>query len=348
VLAILALVGQQPVGGPSRIDRPHATARAASAATTGATASPCNYFADPHGRKGGAGSSGDPVSSAQELVELLEPGEVGCLRDGVYEGGVTFRRGGTHMQPVTLTSAPGSSATLQGVVWVARTASDVVLRGLRLDGSTTNGAPSPQVNGSRVTLAANNITNGHTAICLILGGDFRNYGIAHRSTVKGNRIHDCGRLPATNHDHGIYIEGARGVQVSSNSIYDNADWGIHLFPNAKHVVIRHNVVFHNGRGIIIAGNRHQASSDNVVEDNIIGGSTLGSEVSTFWDGMRGEKNLVTRNCLWNDAHPTIGDHRGMEVRGNDVRRPHFVDEPGGDFRSAPDDPCSGRGLGPAG
>jgi hypothetical protein len=48
-----------------------------------------------------------------------------------------------------------------------------------------------------------------------------------------DRMHDCGRLPPTNHDHGVYVEGAVDTVISDSLIYDNANRGIQLFPNAQ-------------------------------------------------------------------------------------------------------------------
>ena len=65
--------------------------------------------------------------------------------------------------------------------------------------------------------------------------------------ITGNRIHDCGRLPATNHDHGIYISNAVGTVVRSNWIYSNADRGVQLYPNADDSIVTRNVISATGR-----------------------------------------------------------------------------------------------------
>ena len=72
------------------------------------------------------------------------------------------------------------------------------------------------------------MTNGHTAICFNVGHP--QYGRAGSllidgTTIRGNRIHNCGRLPPANHDHGIYVVHATGTEISENVIYDNADRG---------------------------------------------------------------------------------------------------------------------------
>ena len=48
--------------------------------------------------------------------------------------------------------------------------------------------------------------------------------------IERNRIHDCGELPATNHQHGIYVAHAIGTVIRDNWIYDNADRGFSFTP----------------------------------------------------------------------------------------------------------------------
>ena len=59
--------------------------------------------------------------------------------------------------------------------------------------------------------------------------------------------------PVTGHDHGIYVEGANGVRITNNLIYDNADYGIHLYPDAEGTYVARNVIDGNGGGVIFAG-----------------------------------------------------------------------------------------------
>ena len=73
--------------------------------------------------------------------------------------------------------------------------------------------------------------------------------------IEGNRIHDCGELPAANHDHGIYVGNAAGRSIRDNWIYDNADRGIQLYPDADRTAITGNVIDGNGQGVIFGGER---------------------------------------------------------------------------------------------
>ena len=83
-----------------------------------------------------------------------------------------------------------------------------------------------------MTISGTDITNHHTGICMSLGS-LDTYGRADRAMIRDNHIHDCGRMPATNYDHGIYVAAADDVVIRDNFIYDNADRGIQLYPDAQ-------------------------------------------------------------------------------------------------------------------
>ena len=70
--------------------------------------------------------------------------------------------------------------------------------------------------------------------------------------IERNRIHNCGQLPPTNHHHGIYVEASDGARITDNWIYDNADRGIQLFPDAQGTYVARNVIDGNGQGVIFS------------------------------------------------------------------------------------------------
>ena len=74
--------------------------------------------------------------------------------------------------------------------------------------------------------------------------------------IEHNRIHDCGVLPATNLDHGIYVAEADHTVIRRNLIYDNADRGVQLYPDADGTVVTGNVIDGNGEGVIFGGDSH--------------------------------------------------------------------------------------------
>jgi len=234
---------------------------------------------------------------------------------------------------------------------VPDSANDVVFENLVLNGRNAGRTPSPQVNGDRISFSGNEVTNDNSAICFALGGSFEDYGRARDVVVERNRIHNCGRLPADGHDHGIYVEGADNTRIVDNVFYANADWGIHLYPDANGSYIAHNVIDGNGAGLIFAGEaaggeytQPYASDNNLVELNIITNSTAGYNVESWWGGPVGVGNLARRNCVWHGRLGNIDTSEGgFTASETIVADPLYVNRSAFDFRLQPGSPCAGLG-----
>lgn len=317
-----------------------------------ASAAGCDRVAALNGSDGAAGSADAPFRSAQKLVDALSPGQTGCLRGGVFAEQLRFSRGGVAGAPVTLQSYPGERATLLGRLYVPDAANHVAVQNLDLDGSaapkcdadsTCTILPSPVVAGDDVTFRGNDVTNRHTAICFSLGPG--SWGRAERTTIEGNRIHDCGRLPRTNHDHGIYVEHATDTAIVGNTIYGNSDRGVQLYPDAQRTVVRGNIIYGNGQGILFAGDEGLASHDTRVTHNVVVNSTVRYNVESWYpDGNPiGRNNLVEKNCIAGGArdHDNHGSapEVGFTTRNNLAVVPRFADARNADFRIADGDPC---------
>jgi putative cofactor-binding repeat protein len=206
---------------------------------------------------------------------------------------VTVRRGGAAGRPITLTGFGRPAATIRGRLVVADSANHVVVSNLVLDGRNRDSYPSPTVNGDDVVFDHDEVTNHHTAICFVLGS--RDYGQAVDVVIHATAVHDCGTLPASNHEHGIYVEWADRTVITGNAITRNADRGVQLFPDAQHTLVIHNLIAGNGEGVILSGDDESASSDNVVAFNVITDSTIRHDVEEWWPGPVGESNAVTSN-----------------------------------------------------
>jgi parallel beta-helix repeat protein len=273
-------------------------------------ASDCDRVATP-------GRSGKVV----RMMRQLEPGQTGCLRGGDYRGPIQLAVRGTAGRRIKLRSYPGERARLIGRLWLTRQSAHLVISRLRLDGRNRAGLPSPTVNGRHLDFVANDVTNDNTAICFDLGHP--RYGAARFVSIRRNRIHDCGRLPPTNHDHGIYVGEARNTRIVGNRIYENADAGVQLFPDARRTYIARNVIDGNGQGVLFGGTRKVAPRDNLVEHNVITNSRTRFNVESFFEpgGPIGQNNIVRENCIQGgvrdlDGLGGIAPQFGFEATGN--------------------------------
>lgn len=259
----------------------------------------CDKVASPGGSDSGSGSPAAPLANAQELVDALAPGQVGCLRAGTYSGGLRVGHGGTAAAPIVLRSYPGERALITGRLYVPRGSDYVTIADLSLDGNYqgSDTLPSPTVNADHVTFESDDVTNDHTEICFDLGS--ATWGVADSTVISGNHIHDCGLLPSRNQDHGIYVQDATNTRIVGNLIDRNTDRGIQLYPSSTGAVISGNVISENGEGVLFSGEEGVASSNNVVEHNLIVNSLIRSDVESWYPAgnPHGVGNLVQNNCV---------------------------------------------------
>jgi len=304
----------------------------------------CRKYASVSGDDGGAGTAGAPFRTAAKLVSSLAAGETGCLLAGIYVEDLSIRTGGASGAPITMTSGPGVRATLRGRLWIADSANDVVVSDLNLDGRNAAALPSPSVSGDRVTFRGNDVTNYHTSSCFTIGSS-QGWGTAVDTLVEGNRIHDCGKLPTTNHEHGIYVESSRNAHIVGNWIYDNADRGVQFYPDAQNSLVERNVIDGNGEGVSFGGEYGMAANGNVVRDNVISNSTNRYNVESWWPAGNpvGTGNLVKDNCVWNAHYENFDlSSGGYSAIGNVVADPLYVDRAAKNFTLRAGSSCAGK------
>lgn len=302
----------------------------------------CTRYASAGGSDGASGSASSPYRTAQRLQDSLRPGDVGCLAPGqTFSGRLRGNTSGTPGNPIVMTSGPGSGrATIVGEIYLPPDSHDVTYRNLSLDGQSSFRV-SPNILGDRISFLSNDVTDNHHAICFHLGK--AGEGVAENTVIDGNRIHDCGRLPATGLDHGIYVETARNTRITNNYIYDNADYGIQLYPDAQGTYVANNVIDGNGRGITVSGENGYASSNNTIVNNTISNSTNTSNLETYWGSGQGSGNKAQGNCLWNGRKGNVGESAGLSVSGSIIANPQYVDRGAKNFAMAPGSPCAGKG-----
>lgn len=302
----------------------------------------CDLYAAPGGSDSAPGTRVRPLQTAQRLVDALDPGQTGCFRGGTF----AFSLLELSTQDITLAPYEDEAVTLEGEIKVLPPGSGSTIQGLRLNGASGESQIGPRIYADGVTLRDNEITNDHASICVSVGRYYSSpppQGVM----IERNRIHDCGALPPTNKDHGIYLSEARDTIVRDNWIYNNTDRGIQLYPNADGSTITGNVLDSNGEGVVFAGEGSNTSSNNVVADNVISNSNLGWNVYSNPNGTRAEGNVLRHNCLWaGDAAPDYESNGGVETpsenftaRANSVVDPLYVDRDARDYTLSSDSRC---------
>jgi len=317
----------------------------------------CDKFAAPEGSDSTDGGEATPFETVQALADSLAAGEIGCLREGTYvaededdhDEVLTLDHGGEDGSPIVISGYPGESATIEGIVTVPEGSDDVILNNLVIEGNGESN--TVKVYSEDVVVENSEITNeGRGLSCMILGSNDGD-GQAVRTVVRGNLFRDCGSEDNDNKDHGIYASNVVDGEIVGNVIYGSAAYAIQLYPNAQGTRFAHNVIDGGGSsvrgGVAFGGDDHYASSNNVVERNVIAYSAT-LNITSSWDEEIGDGNVARENCLWQGDEGEILSDGGFEAISNVEADPGFRSRGDRDYRLDPSGTCRERvGYDPA-
>ena len=298
----------------------------------------CDRFVSPNGSDSAAGTVAAPFKSGQKLVNSLTKGQTGCFRSGTTTGPINVST-----PNLTLTSYPGERGTVKGRIWVTSQGGGTTVSDLNLDGRP--GVTSPTISGDNATFRGNDVTNYHTAICFsVVDG-------ANGTVIENNNIHDCGTLPVTNNDHGIYVANATNTTIHGNWIHHNADRGIQLYPNADRTTITGNVIDSNGEGILFGAGyengKYETPDNNTVTNNLITNAQVRDNIESSGK-PNGSGNVVTHNCIKGAPSGYAGPSgsgildttNGFTATNNLIASPGYVNAAAGDYRILTPNLCS--------
>jgi hypothetical protein len=230
---------------------------------------------------------------------------------------------------------------LVGEVTVAEGSNHVKLADLDIEGM--GGSNTVKIYAADVVVEDSTITNlGRGDSCMILGSN-SGHGQAARVVVRRNRFHDCGSAAHGNKDHGIYAQNVLEGEIVGNVFWNSAAYAIQLYPNAQRTRFAHNVVDGDAPsvrgGVLFGGDDSFASSDNVVEQNVIAYAQTYNVTST-WSGSVGSGNVTRNNCLWAGTEGEIAtSDGGFSADANTVADPRFVSRRERDYRLGPGSSC---------
>lgn len=305
----------------------------------------CDVYAGPFGLDSNPGTAIAPFKTAQKLSSVLNAGQTGCLLAGTYTDEVTgpyvlnVLRRGAPGAPITIRSAPGQRATLRGIVQVPQGSDYVTLSNLDIYGQrlTPDESTGVQIQAQDTVFEDNVVTNGSRTICMVLGSP--GWGQAVRTVIQRNTFRDCGRQN-NKYEHSVYVDYTDGVLITDNLFLRSGGYAVHMYPNAQRTTVTHNVMVGNGGGVIFAGEGDAASSDAVVEQNIITDSTMRPGIESWWGGAVGQRNLASRNCVIRNVTAQVDlSGGGFVASGNIIADPGFRDAARDDYRLDPASPC---------
>jgi hypothetical protein len=333
-----------------------AGAIAAGMFTSSARAAGCDKYASPSGSDSNNGSGGGPYRTPARLDSSLRPGQIGCLETGSY-GSVSashrFTNSGTPSGQITITAAPGDTATVIGLVQLE--GAYTTLSDLNIDGSNTaydavrsgTSCPAPVSNGLEIDGQGDIFehNNFYQSVASLRGNGIGVgwNGQADHAIIRYNRIHDLGGCE--DYDQMIYLDRGNGVQIYGNWMWnDPHGWGVQLYPDAVGAHVYNNVIDSAGSGFVVGG----SSTGNVIDHNVVLNSTgltksglsRGVGISEFEPGSG---NTFTSNDVFSNPGG-VGNDPDLLLSANTTRNPSLVNVGAHDYSVAPGSPLASWGL----
>jgi hypothetical protein len=233
----------------------------------------CTYYSSSSGDQSGSGGFSDPFRTILEGVEILEAGDVLCVRDGTYNEIVKVSNSGTPTDPITIRVYPGELPVIDG-----RAGVDCINCGLPegavtgtdpVSGKGFTYQPLVGIEGDYVHLEGFTITRSLGRCVQVWREDHSVTG----TVIRDNTIHDCRNeaILLENLPDQTMIEKNDISLAGSFATYSRdsrtLDWpGAVSVISGTNTTIRENVIHENWTEGVIVG---RSSSHTVFEGNIL-------------------------------------------------------------------------------
>jgi len=338
----------------------------------GGTTSPTQartFYVDANvGDDAASGNGAHPFRTVQHAADLVNPGDVVVMRNGVYTGGgsvLDIQRGGTAGNYVVFRAAVQWGAILDGGQTshtqpngsengVYLGASFVRVEGLEIRNVWHDGI-SPASGVSDFQIVGNHIHDvGRYCESSGIGLSAMTF-INDNVVIEQNLIHDIGRDSTgengcnpgntywQNHDHGIYLSSGNNVIVRNNVFYNIArGWAIQCYPDllSQIYIVNNTFAFPNpnevGQIIIAATLTNGVIANNLFYQPLTAG---------VWFSGATTSNVTVEYNLTMGGTAAEGNGAGVTLSHNlDNTDPKLVNAPALDFQLSAGSPAIDAGV----
>ncbi len=292
-------------------------------------------YVSPRGADRNPGSADLPFRSIARAIRSVVPGTTVYVAPGVYAGGFRNTTSGSAKARIAFISTSKWGARIvppsnspNKTAWDNR-GSYVDIIGFEVDGSVHTGGTrwthGIYNGGSHDTIRNNHVHHIAQGNACNRGGGaaigIDSYYGGEQSEVIANLVHDIGP-PGCRYVQGIYV--STSGRVTNNVIYRVAEGGIHLWHDARDVIITNNTVTASNTGIIVGGGNYYRTSgpndrtavySNIVYDNKMGISE---------QGRTGKNNSYRNNLVFQNASYDWQLKNGLRHEGTVSSAPQFV------------------------
>jgi hypothetical protein len=317
-------------------------------------------YVAPGGLDSNPGTQAAPLRTLARAAQLVTPGTVVNVLPGTYYGGIRTKTDGRPTARIVFRSTQRWGARIvpppvstSDMAWDNR-GSWVDIEGFEVDGTLAEQHTGQRWRiglysaGSHDRIIGNHVHDVATTIpCTSLGGSgigVDSYYKGANSEVTGNTVHDIG-ANGCRFVQGIYV--SMPATVRGNVAYRVAFAAIHLWHDARDVVVANNTVAASQVGILVGGgdfyhatgpNDRTRVLNNIVFDNVMGVVEVGAT---------GPHNVYRNNLVTANRRTDWRLAPGMRHTGTVAAKPGFVEyarKGTPDFRLAADSPAIGMGA----
>ena len=276
----------------------------------------CRYVA-PTGSDANPGTSAAPFRTLQQAANVVQPGDVVVVADGVYTGGSTIvdiTRSGTAAAWIVFEAAHRGGAVIDGqqnssAIGVEIGGAYIRVQGFEVRGTSHYGIEA--YHGHDVVVAANDVHAIGRYCTSTSAGIVGINAYVPNMTIERNVVHDVGRYASgehgctpsnaywQNHDHGVYQGEGDHLLVRNNVFYDlTHGWAIQRYDGSGTVV----------NGLTIVNNTFVGANPNKVGQIIIATATTNLLIANnifyqpntagIWLDAGGVTGTVTHNLTY--------------------------------------------------
>ncbi|MFA9432414.1 hypothetical protein [Egicoccus sp. AB-alg2] len=246
----------------------------------GATPDGRDLFVETQGDDAGSGNEDEPWRTVGHALQELAAGDRLTIGGGVYRERLIDvpMPDADEGAPTVVRGAPGEQPVIQGLLWLEG-GSNWVLEGLDVTWDEQTGAPHEHMvkvtDGVGWTVRGAEISGARSYAGMLVAGTGDGEPAAWE--VSGNCIRDTAPTNGVNQDHNLYVN--TGLSAGPGRIEGNLLFGAPNGENLKlgppgqeggavDVTVRNNTLFRAAQNLLVSG----ASSDNLIERNIFGGT----------------------------------------------------------------------------
>ena len=309
------------------------------------------FYVAPNGNDSSAGSAAAPFKTIARAARATKGSTTVFVAPGTYTGGIKTTVSGSASARIYFVSTTKWGAKIVASGSSGKTGWDnrgnyVDIVGFEVNGKGSKWTGGIYNGGSYDMIRANYVHDIAKGVGCTSGGGSAigvdSYYKGVKSDVVGNLVHDIG--PAgCRFVQGIYVSTTGSVK--NNVVYRVAEAAIHLWHDARDVVIANNTVTGSNTGIVVGGgdfyhtsgpNDRTAVYNNIVYDNKMGISE---------QGRTGRNNSYRNNLVYKNSSYDFRLKNGLTHSGTVSSAPLFVGDTGvalPDFSLSASSPAVGR------